>query len=669
MSDGVFEGLHAKERGGGRVVSYLLRHLLASLNADCAYVYTLSKDKPTWVPAFFDCLSHDAASLAGDAGRPFSSDRSEGGDRPLSFPTADEPWPLDRILKGEIVIIERPGPRERSDAARMPRGGTTILVPMARGARRSRNDKGRRRPGRRSGSKRSELARHREGRGAGASRSAEKLRSGGDAGRRRRVGKRHRGVEGVLAIQGGAAVLSDMERELLGTTGAMLAALLAARRSRRALKADNRALLRHMRTLPREAESHRLVAEGLRDILVVLNSDRSLAGILEYLVARGQALLSADACVLYRLDRDQQAIVIEARTGLPQAFAAWVELPLDLSEPPEVESFAGPILSPVSVIRSGLTRSDTQRVGANAIAGAAVQAWIGALAGHYHTLLSVPLVVKDTYYGNVGLYYTTPRSFSKRDGSLALSFASQAALAIENAQLRVQAEHAAVLQERGRLARDLHDSVTQSLYSLTLLAEAARRLAGVGDLPQVQHAISRLGEIGQQALKEMRLLVYELRPLALRREGLVRALTLRMETVERRAGVDARLIVEGELALSPGLEEQLYHLIQEALNNTLKHAGATAVTVRFERAGERLHVEVADNGRGFDLELPGQGGGMGLLNIRERVARLGGTFAIESQAGEGTRISVSLDLPGNKSASPEPHQQRSMPDHEVSRRG
>jgi signal transduction histidine kinase len=656
VSDAGFEGLHAKERGGGRVVTRLLRHLLTSLRAECVYVYMLSKDRTTLSPAFYICRTGDGVAPGRDSTR----------ERPLDARSSsfllnlDEPWPMDRLLRGEVVVVGSARAREGGAFHGPGRQRATILVPMNRGRRPS-TGKSRQRTGGRANSNRLGVLRQRDEKSPAAPRPGEKLRPDDDADRMRRADKRRRGVVGVMAITAGPAILSDIERGLLQTQGATLAALLDARRSRRALKADNRALLRHMRNLPREAESHRLVAEGLRDILVVLNSDRNLPGILDYLVTQGRTLLGADACVIYRLDRDQQSIVIEARTGLPEPFSVFGELPLDSGEPPEVSSLRGPILSPVPVVQSDLTYRDVQSAGDGVIAGGAVQAWIGLLATHYRSLLSVPLVVKNSYYGSLGLYYRASRAFANRDTSLALSFASQAALAIENAQLRLQAEHAAVLQERSRLARDLHDSVTQSLYSLTLLAEASRRLATAGDLVQVKDAITRLGEIGQQALKEMRLLVYELRPLVLRREGLLRALRLRMETVERRAGVDAQLVVEGELGLSPQLEEQLYHLTQEALNNVLKHASATAVTVRFERVGGRVRVEVVDNGRGFELDQPGREGGMGLVTMRERVERLGGTFAVESQPAQGTRISVSLDSPAHRSGAREPGT-RSLPD-------
>jgi signal transduction histidine kinase len=208
----------------------------------------------------------------------------------------------------------------------------------------------------------------------------------------------------------------------------------------------------------------------------------------------------------------------------------------------------------------------------------------------------------------------------------------------------MQAEQAAVLQERERLARDLHDSVTQSLYSLTLLAEAGRRLAEAGDLDQVQTAITRLGEIGQQALKEMRLLVYELRPSVLRREGLVRALRHRLETVERRAGVEVQLLAQDYETQPASLEAQLYHVIQEALNNVLKHAAATEVTVSLARIKDRLRITVHDNGRGFDLAALAEGGGIGLASMQERIENLGGHLEIISQPGCGTKVLIELML-------------------------
>jgi two-component system sensor histidine kinase ChiS len=205
-----------------------------------------------------------------------------------------------------------------------------------------------------------------------------------------------------------------------------------------------------------------------------------------------------------------------------------------------------------------------------------------------------------------------------------------------------KAAEAAVIAERNRLARELHDSVTQSLYSSTLLAEAAQRLSGAGDVERTRGYLSRLGDITQGALKEMRLLVHELRPLALQKEGLVGALQQRLDAVERRAGVDARLVVEGELELSPDAEENLYRIAQEALNNALKHATATLVTVTIRASDEWVELEVADNGSGFDPMAVSDEGGMGLTTMRERARRLGARLEVVSAPGEGTKVRVHL---------------------------
>jgi len=200
----------------------------------------------------------------------------------------------------------------------------------------------------------------------------------------------------------------------------------------------------------------------------------------------------------------------------------------------------------------------------------------------------------------------------------------------------------AVLEERNRLARELHDSVTQALYSLTLFAEAGIRFAESGDLAQGTHYMGRVSETSQQALKEMRLLVYELRPLALEREGLVGALTHRLDAVERRAGVDPQLIMDEPLELPARLEEELYRIAQEALNNSLKHAAASTVIVRITTEEGQVALEVEDNGQGFD---PAAGtGGMGLNNIRDRAERLGGSAVVVSSPGEGTKVRVKVPL-------------------------
>lgn len=257
--------------------------------------------------------------------------------------------------------------------------------------------------------------------------------------------------------------------------------------------------------------------------------------------------------------------------------------------------------------------------------------------------VGVPMNAKGRVLGVLSIFCSAEQDFSVEEVALLASIADQVGIAVENARLYRQTEQLAVIQERQRLARELHDAVTQSLYSSTLLAEAARRAAERGDLETAARQTARLGEIGQQALKEMRLLVYELRPLALKQEGLIGAVQQRLDAVEKRAGLEARLLVEGETAVPADVEAPLYRITQEALNNALKHAGATAVTVTIRAAADHVALTVADNGRGFDPETT-RTGGIGLHSMRERVAALSGTLKIEAAADGGTVVSVSVPL-------------------------
>jgi signal transduction histidine kinase len=211
-----------------------------------------------------------------------------------------------------------------------------------------------------------------------------------------------------------------------------------------------------------------------------------------------------------------------------------------------------------------------------------------------------------------------------------------------------RAEEMAVLQERSRLARELHDSVSQALHSSTLLAEAGQRLAGAGDIERARGYLIRLGEISQQALREMRLLVYELRPLALSGVGLVGALQRRLDAVERRSGVEVELSIEEELGLPAPIEEALFWIAMEALNNALKHANPTTVTVSLRKEEQRempcIELLIIDDGVGFDLDEKDGEGGVGLVSMKERIEKLGGELTVLSASGEGTHVKACVGL-------------------------
>ena len=239
---------------------------------------------------------------------------------------------------------------------------------------------------------------------------------------------------------------------------------------------------------------------------------------------------------------------------------------------------------------------------------------------------------------------TADAAFGTSDLDLLTTFAMAAAGAVENARLFTEAQGKAVLEERHRLARALHDSVTQSLYGLTLFAQAALDLSGMRETDKVQANLVSIAQTAQQALKEMRLLVYELRPSELQAEGLVAALRRRVDAVERRAGLVARVVSDGLAAMPPAVEEALYYISQESLNNSLRHAAAGAVTVRLRSGDGYAELEVADDGKGFDPAAPPDSGGLGLTSMRERVQRLGGTVEFVAALGKGTTVRARLPI-------------------------
>jgi PAS domain S-box-containing protein len=264
--------------------------------------------------------------------------------------------------------------------------------------------------------------------------------------------------------------------------------------------------------------------------------------------------------------------------------------------------------------------------------------------GRAHTYVGVPMRARGRTLGVLSVLGAPGQAFSIEDVALLGSIADHAAVAVENDRLHEQAERAAVIQERERLARDLHDSVTQALYSLTLLTEACREWVHQGNMERAEGYAARTSEVARLALKEMRMMVYELRPMALQEEGIARVLRQRLESVEERVGIEARLAVDDGLDLAPDVEEGLYRIAQEALNNTLRHAAATSVQVHLGVQEGEIRLLVVDDGRGFDVDVADDGAGMGLANMRHRAARLGGTLVIASTASEGTRIEVRVPV-------------------------
>jgi signal transduction histidine kinase len=264
---------------------------------------------------------------------------------------------------------------------------------------------------------------------------------------------------------------------------------------------------------------------------------------------------------------------------------------------------------------------------------------------HMRSFLGVPIVSK----GNViGSFYLTDkiaeREFTTADQQLIEVLAAHAAIAIENARLFEQSRELSVVEERNRLARDLHDSVSQTLFSAVFTAEAAEALIDK-DPAQARAQVRRLKDLSSEALKEMRALIFELRPAELEADGLASALRKHVDVLSRVYKTDIELDVDGDVRLPPRTERELFRIAQEALSNAMKHAAAAQVRVALDIRHSTATLSVADDGTGFDPDAPRvRSAHLGLTSMEERATSIGGTIRVESQPGKGTEVLV--EVPG-----------------------
>lgn len=262
------------------------------------------------------------------------------------------------------------------------------------------------------------------------------------------------------------------------------------------------------------------------------------------------------------------------------------------------------------------------------------------------SLLLIPLSVDGEFWGMIGFDDVRELRLWDEDEIALLNTAAEIFTStlhrweLED-RLREQAAREATLAERQRLAQDLHDVITQTLYGLTLMARSGREALRERDLETLFQSLEGIEENALVAQRDMRVLLYQLGPLALpTQDGLGVVLKDRLRRVERRLGLETELRIDPAITLQADMVEALYYIITEALNNSLQHAAATHVSVSLIRQGERLLIEVEDNGRGFrsDRVEPG----MGLAHIAKRARLLSADLIIDTMPGAGTRIALLL---------------------------
>jgi signal transduction histidine kinase len=365
--------------------------------------------------------------------------------------------------------------------------------------------------------------------------------------------------------------------------------------------------------LGRLYESERSTTERLKSLaeqlqtlqeVVVLDIDRPRADLLSSIVERASQLMGSDGCCVYRLDAGGEALLVAASAGIAPLVGDI--LPLAAEQDPVARAFAG--RRPVSAPDEG------------------------------DTLLAVPLLVRGKPYGVLALEFQQARPFTDVDVRLAASFGGQVALAIENARLRDELEEKAVAGERSRLARDLHDSVTQSLFAASLKAGAVRRRWSP-ESSEAQRNLEDVELLTRGALAAMRTLLLEMLPERLEEASLATLLEHLVAAAAGRMLVNVDFAVTGSRQLPPDVTSALYRIAQEALVNVDHHSGAATAWVMLDVSGPVATLEVGDSGVGFDVAaVPPER--LGLSIMRERAETAGVRLTVTSGVGRGTAITA-----------------------------
>ncbi len=366
---------------------------------------------------------------------------------------------------------------------------------------------------------------------------------------------------------------------------------------------------------------------AMSDAVLAIAAERSVEPILQKLVHAAREL----------------AVARYAALGVPDGdggFAQFITSGMDddliaaMGPLPRTHGLLGAMLESEEPYRTGDITTDPRFRG-----------WWPSAHPDMRSFLGVPIVARD---GVIGAFYLTekngPAGFDDADQHVIEMLAAHAAVAIENARLNERSRELSIVEERNRLARDLHDSVTQRLFGMVLTAEAASELAE-RDPARAREQLARLRELAHEAMDELRSLVFELRPAALEAEGLETTLRKHVAVLRRVHGREIELRVAGGGTAPAQVEGQVFRVAQEALGNALRHAAADRIDVSLDTTDGGIVLMVSDDGEGFDVGAPAlRSRRLGLTSMEERARVVGGTLVIESRPGAGTTIRLEVPL-------------------------
>jgi signal transduction histidine kinase len=364
-----------------------------------------------------------------------------------------------------------------------------------------------------------------------------------------------------------------------------------------------------------------------------MGRDFPLDETLNYVVSQAGRLFDGEAIAIYRLWPETNALTVEAARGMKGNHAPYSGVLLGQGAVSQAVFSRQPVaVSDISDVPHGDHIDPQQRP---------------PTSQPYRSLLAIPLIIEGLVYGAIVLYYTRPRQFSDSNLTLAVAFAEQIALAIENARLRAEAEQGALAAERNRLARELHEAVTQALFSSSIIADILPCLYE-RDPQEGKKRLAELRNAVKGALSEMRVLLLELRPRALAEMRLGDLLQELANALGGRIRASIQLSVEGDRSLPLNVRIAFYRIAQEALSNIAHHADAGHVTIHLSLQPERCEMTIHDDGQGFDAQNAPRARGIDAM--RERAKAIGATLRIESKPGSGTTVTLRWNEPSSRSA-------------------
>ena len=380
-----------------------------------------------------------------------------------------------------------------------------------------------------------------------------------------------------------------------------------------------------------EIERRRQIASGLSEVIRLLNTNEPLEKSLDFIVQQAVGLTAATKAAIF----DRQGDRVSVRSVYPQGETH----PIDLNDPHSstAKVFQESIFLNRLLIYS---RIDPETMKASS-------KWT-LVEGEYRTAICVPLLVEETVFGGLVLFYDEERTFSPEEINLARTLANQASLAITSNVLKGQAQESAVTAERNRLARDLHDAVTQTLFSTSLIAEVLPKL-WAKDPEQAQKQLDELRQLTKGALGEMRTLLMELRPSALDDADPAELFKHLVNAFSGRTGVPVDFTVEAssDCKMPVEVKNVFYRIAQEGLNNIFKHADASQVWFRFTCSEQEITLSISDDGQGFaKKDVPA--GHLGLEIMSERAETIGAELTLVSYPNEGTTLRLNWKSAGNR---------------------